>query len=35
VIPGADLVILPTATHAVQRIGPPFDLALLAVTADR
>jgi pimeloyl-ACP methyl ester carboxylesterase len=35
VIPGAGLVILPTATHAVQRVGRPFDLALLAVTADR
>lgn len=35
VIPGAELVILPTATHAVQRAGPPFDLALLAVSEDR
>jgi pimeloyl-ACP methyl ester carboxylesterase len=35
VIPGAGLVILPAATHAVQRAGRPFDLALLAVAADR
>jgi pimeloyl-ACP methyl ester carboxylesterase len=34
-IPGADLVELPTATHAVQRAGDPFDQALLAVTTDR
>jgi pimeloyl-ACP methyl ester carboxylesterase len=35
VIPGAELVILPTATHAVQRAGGPFDQALLAVTEER
>ena len=34
-IPGAKLVTLPTATHAVQHIGRPFDLALLAVTQER
>jgi pimeloyl-ACP methyl ester carboxylesterase len=34
-IPGADLVVLPTANHAVQRAGDPFDQALLAVTKDR
>lgn len=35
VIPGADLVVLPTASHAVQRVGDPFDQALLAVTRSR
>ena len=35
VIRGSELVMLPTATHAVQRIGGPFDLALLSVTGDR
>lgn len=34
-IPGAGLVVLPEAAHAVQHVGPPFDRALLAVTLDR